>query len=89
MTDNRETAYCLKADTGAIVYEERLNRAGQVHASALHANGRIHYLTRNGKTFVVAAKPEFEQLAVNDLSDRSLFNGSPAFDGSRLLIGSD
>ncbi len=89
MNDNRETAYCLKADTGAIVYEERLNRAGQVYASALLADGRIYYLTRDGKTFIVAAKPEFEQLAVNDLSDRSLFNGSPSVDGSRLLIRSD
>ncbi len=89
MNDNRETAYCLKADTGAIVYEERLNRAGQVYASALLADGRIYYLTRDGKMFIVAAKPEFEQLAVNDLSDHSLFNGSPAVDGSRLLIRSD
>lgn len=89
MNDNRETAYCLKADTGDIVYEERLNRAGQVYASALLADGRIYYLTRDGKTFVIAAKPDFEQLAVNDLSDRSLFNGSPAVDGSRLLIRSD
>lgn len=41
MNDNRETAYCLKANTGAIVYEERLNRAGQNYASALLADGRI------------------------------------------------
>lgn len=39
--------------------------------------------------FVLAAKPKFEQLAVNDLRDRSIFNGSPAVDGSRLLIRSD
>lgn len=89
MQDSRETAYCAKADTGEIVYEQRLERAGQVYASALLADGRLYYLTRTGRTFVLAAKPEFEQLAVNDLRDRSVFNGSPAVSGRQLLIRSD
>ena len=89
MNDNLGIAYCANADTGDIVYEQRVNQAGQVYASPLLANGRIYYLTREGKTFVVAAKPEFEQLAVNDLNDESLFNGSFAVDGSRLLVRSD
>jgi outer membrane protein assembly factor BamB len=89
MHEQRGTAYCAKADTGEIVYEKRLERAGQVYASALLADGRVYYLTRDGRTFVLAAKPEFEQLAVNDLRDGSLFNGSPAVDGDRLLIRSD
>jgi outer membrane protein assembly factor BamB len=87
--ESREIAYCAKAATGEIVYEQRLDRAGQFYASALLADGRLYYVTRNGKTFVLAAKPQFEQLAVNDLSDRSLFNGSPAVAGSRLLLRSD
>ena len=87
--DSRGVAYCAKADTGEVVYEERLHRAGQVYASALLADGRLYYLTRNGRTFVLAAKPEFEQLAVNDLRDGGVFNGTPAVDGSRLLIRSD
>lgn len=82
-------ANCAKADSGEIVYQQRLERAGQVYSSALLANGRIYYLSREGRTFVVAAKPEFEQLAMNDLNDRSVFNGSPAVDGNRLLIRSD
>ncbi len=87
--ESREIAYCAKADTGEIVYEQRLERAGQFYASALLADGRLYYVTRNGKTFVVAAKPQFEQLAVNDLSDRGVFNASPAVAGNRLLIRSD
>lgn len=87
--ESRGVAYCAKAETGEIVYEQRLERAGQVYASALLADGKIYYLTREGKTFVLAAKPEFEQLAVNQFSDRSTFNGSPSVDGSRLLIRSD
>jgi outer membrane protein assembly factor BamB len=89
MHEGRETAYCAKAATGEIVYEQRLDRAGEVYASALLAAGRLYYVTRNGKTFVLAAKPQFEQLAANDLSDRSLFNASPAVAGGRLLLRSD
>jgi outer membrane protein assembly factor BamB len=89
MNDNSGIAYCAKAETGEIVYEHRMNRAGQVYASPLMAAGRIYYLTRQGKVFVVAAKPEFEELAVNDLDDGSLFNASMATDGSRILVRSD
>ena len=89
MNDNRGTAYCAKADSGEVVYEERLNRAGPVYASALLADGRLYYLTRDGKTFVLAAQPQFKQLAVNDLRDGGVFNGSPAVADGRLLIRSD
>ena len=89
MHEQRGVAYCAKADTGEVMYEQRLDRAGQVYSSALLADGRLYYMTRDGKTFVLAAKPSFEQLASNDLSDGSLFNGSPSVDGSRLLIRSD
>jgi len=89
MHESRGVAYCAKADTGEVVYEQRMERAGQVYASALLADGKIYYLTREGRTFVVAAQPKFEQIAMNDLRDRSTFNGSPAVDGNRLLIRSD
>jgi outer membrane protein assembly factor BamB len=88
MHNDLGVAYCAKADTGDIVYEERFGR-GQVYASALLADGKLYYLTRDGKCYVVAAKPEFELIATNDLSDRSIFNGSPAVNGSQLLIRSD
>jgi outer membrane protein assembly factor BamB len=89
MHEQRGTAFCAKADSGEIVYEQRLDRAGQVYASALLADGRLYYLTREGKTFVLDAAPEFRVLATNDFDDRSVFNGSPAIDGTRILIRSD
>lgn len=89
MHEQRGVAYCAKAETGEVVYEERVSRAGQVYASAILAGGRVYYLTREGKTIVVPAKPKYELLATNDLHDRSEFNGSPAVDGNRLLIRSD
>ena len=89
MHESRGIAYCALAESGEVIYEERLERAGLVYSSALLADGRLYYLTRDGRTFVLAAKPGFEQLAANDLRDGSIFNGSPALDGNRLLIRSD
>lgn len=87
--DNLGIVYCAQAASGQIVYERRLERAGQIYASPVLADGRLYYLTRSGKTFVLAAKPQFELLAVNDLDDGSQFNGSPAAAGNRLLVRSD
>ena len=89
MHEQRGVAYCAKAESGEVVYEQRLERAGQVYSSALLADGRLYYLTRDGRTFVLSAKTGFAELAANDLGDGSIFNGSPAVDGSRLLIRSD
>lgn len=87
--ESRGIAYCAKGETGETVYEQRLDRAGQIYSSALLADGKLYYLTRDGRMFVLAAKPSFEQLAVNDLRDGGVFNSSPAVDGNRLLIRSD
>ncbi len=89
MNDQRGTAHCVKANSGESVYEQRLERAGQVYSSALLAGGRLYYVTRDGRTFVLAAKPGFDQLAANDLRDGGVFNGTPAVDGQRLLLRSD
>lgn len=89
MHENIGIAYCAKADTGELVYEERLNRAGQVYASSVLADGRIYHLNRSGRMFVLAAKPDFELLATNDLRDGGQFNASPAVIGNRLLLRSD
>jgi hypothetical protein len=82
-------AYCAKAESGEIVYEQRLERAGQVYASPVLAEGRLYYLNRRGVSFVLAAKPQFELLATNTLEDGSVFNASPAVADNRLLIRSD
>jgi len=87
--ESRGIAYCVKAARGEVVYCERLERAGQFYASALLADGRLYYVDRGGKTFVVAARPRFELVAVNDLSDGGVFNATPVVSGSRLLVRSD
>jgi outer membrane protein assembly factor BamB len=87
--ENLGVAYCAEASTGKLVYEERLANAGQFYASPILADGKLYGVTRRGNVFVLAAKPQFEQLARNDLGDRSSFDASPAVDGNRLLIRSD
>ncbi len=82
-------AYCARAETGQIVYEERLNRGGQVYASTLLADGRLYYLNRSGRTFVLLAQPKFKLLSTNELRDGSVFNASPAVTGKQILLRSD
>ena len=89
MSDKAGIAYCAKADTGELLYEERLNRVGQVYASPILAGNRIYYLTRDGQTIVVAAEPEFREISRSSLRDGSRFDASPAVDGDRLLIRSE
>jgi outer membrane protein assembly factor BamB len=55
----------------------------------MRLEGRLYYLGRSGRTFVLAAKPVFELLATNDLETRGLFNSSPALAGSRFYLRSD
>lgn len=89
MSEKLGIAYCAKAETGELVYEKRLDRFGQVYASPVLADGRLYYFDRHGKAIVLAAKPDFEQLAVNAIDDdRTRFDGSPAVDGQRLLVRS-
>jgi outer membrane protein assembly factor BamB len=87
--ENLGIAYCVHAATGKLVYEERLASAGQFYGSPVLADGRLYAITRNGIGFVLAAKPQFAQLARNELGDRGSFDASPSVDGSRLLVRSD
>lgn len=82
-------AYCIEAGTGHLVYEERLPSAGQFYGSPVLADGRLYAFTRQGVGFVLAARPSFQLLARNELSDRSTFDASPAVDDHRLLVRSD
>jgi hypothetical protein len=81
---------CARAESGEIVYEERLPRAGQFYASPVLAGGNLYYLSRDGQCFVVAAKPRFELLATNSFGRiREVFNASPVALDGQLFIRSD
>ena len=84
--------YSAKADTGEIVYEERLKPdSGLVYSSPLLADGKIYYVSRQNGTYVLPAKPEFKLLAHNTMDgDDSIFNASPVPVGNgEFLLRSD
>ena len=87
VSDRNRVAYCVRLDDGEIVYSKRF--PGQPYASALVGDGKLYVVTRNGGTYVLAAKPEFEQLAHNSLDDQSTFNASPIVANGKLFLRSD
>ena len=65
---------------------ERLRRAGGVYASPVLGDGKLFYVSRWGATLVLAAKPEFELVAQNQLKDQRDVNASPAISNNRLFL---
>jgi outer membrane protein assembly factor BamB len=83
-------ANCVDRTTGKQVYQKRLPGAGQLYASVMAAGDKIYAVTREKGTFVLAAKPEFEQLAQNQLDDDAgICNAGPAVSHGRLLLRSN
>ncbi len=87
VSDRSRVAYCLRLTDGEIIYQERF--PDQPYASATAGDNKIYITTRRGGTYVLAAKPEFEQLAHNELDDTSTFNASPTISDGRLYLRSD
>jgi outer membrane protein assembly factor BamB len=88
--ENLGIAYCLDAETGKVVYQQRLPRVDAIYASPVVADGKLYYVTRQRGTVVLPAAPEYRVLAHNRFeSDDSVFNASPAVTGGRLLLRSD
>jgi outer membrane protein assembly factor BamB len=88
-------ALCLKAETGEILYEERLSVKGlggasrPFYASPVLADGRLYVPSRRAGVFVLKAGDKFEQLQQNPPLDESDFNASPAVAGKQLFIRSN
>ena len=61
-------AHCYKAETGEIVYAERVG--GNHCASPVYADGKIYFLSEGGETTVIKAGPEFEILSRNPLNEK-------------------
>lgn len=90
--DARGVLHCVKADSGAVVFEQPLSRerGNRVYASPILSEGRLYFVSRNQGTFVVAAKPQFELLAHNQIAgDDSVFNASPAVADGQIFLRSD
>jgi hypothetical protein len=89
--DDRGMAVCVDAANGRLVYRERLPIYGggrAAYASPILAGKNLLYVTRRNGTFVVAAEPEFKQLAQNSIRDDSDFNASPAVANGQIFLRS-
>lgn len=75
-------AACLKADTGEVVWQERVG--GNFSASPVLAEGRIYFLGDNGETTVIEAGPKFNVLARNPLGES--VQASPAISQGQIFI---
>ena len=81
---------CLRASDGEEVYRERLPTRGRIYSSIVRAGNKLYVTTRDQGIVVLAAKPEYEELAVNVIeSDQTLVNASPAVSGNQLLLRTD
>ncbi|MEW4486646.1 PQQ-binding-like beta-propeller repeat protein [Thalassoglobus sp. JC818] len=62
---------------------------GGDYASPVLADGKIYVTTDTGVVYVVAAKPEFELIATNDMTfDNSGFGATPAISDGQLFLRS-
>jgi outer membrane protein assembly factor BamB len=77
-------ATCADAKTGKVHWNERLG--GGFSASPVFADGRIYFQNEEGVGYVLKAGKTFEQLAKNELGERTL--ASYAVDDGALFIRS-
>ena len=82
MVDDGGVAACVEAKTGKERWRERLG--DNYSASPIYANGRIYFVSENGKATVIEAAPLFRQVAVSQLDDG--FMASPAVSGNALYL---
>lgn len=75
----------LDAKTGQVHYtEQRLPDVANVYAAPVAADGKVYFVSREGKIVVLQHGPKLEVLATNSLDDR--FDTSPAIVGNELIL---
>jgi outer membrane protein assembly factor BamB len=75
-------ATCLDSATGSVLWQQRIG--GHYSASPLFAAGRIYFQSEEGVGTVIKAGRKFEQIAKNDLEERSLASYAAA-DGALFI----
>lgn len=75
-------ASCFNAKTGEVIWQERLG--GNYASSPVYADGKIYFLSMDGETVVVEAKPEFKIIARNPLNEQC--QASMAISNGKLFI---
>ena len=75
-------ASCVEAKSGKVLWSERIG--GNYSASPVTDGKRIFFFSEEGKTTVIAAKPEYNVLAINQLEDG--FMASPAVHKQTFIL---
>lgn len=87
---------CARADSGEILYRERLDIASETgkgmafYASPILVGEHLVAVSRSAGTFVIQAGPNFKLFGVNHIEDDATrFQGTPAVAGDVLLLRSE
>lgn len=75
---------CHVAETGSLVYEERLGTGAAISASPVASGGKIYVPTEDGDVYVVRAGGEFTVLATNSMDETVL--ATPAISGGTVYF---
>jgi outer membrane protein assembly factor BamB len=87
---DKSIALCLRASDGEQMFRERMPTRSRVYASIVSDGKKLFLTTRDAGVLVLAASPEYQELAINRLgSAEERFNATPAIVGNKLLLRSD
>jgi len=78
------TASCLDAQTGRLLWRERLGAVGGYYASPVAGDGKVYFASARGVVTVLAAGDAFRRLAVNDLRESAC--ATPAIAEGKLYV---
>lgn len=86
-------AQSLNAENGELNYQERFRSRDRVYASVVYGDGKFYMTLRDGTTVVLAAGPEYSELASNQLGistedEVEQFNATPAIVDDTLIFRS-
>ncbi len=79
---------CVDAETGKTLIERtRMPEVGRIYASAVGADNRCYFVSRDGATLVIEKGPQFKVLSTNRLPEG--VDASPAIVGNQLFLRGD
>ena len=81
--DDRGVFSVLEADSGKLVYEERVDIGGRHYPSISVAGDNVYLSSDNGATLVVKAGRKYEAIGQNELDP---FRSSLVFEGQRMYV---
>lgn len=84
MIKNGGTASCMEAESGKLLYRERLGATGPYFSSPICADGRIYIASGKGTITVFAAGDTLQVLARNDLKEKVF--ATPAVVDNKLYV---